>query len=367
MAAKPRVLVLGGMGFIGRHLLAYIVESELASFVRVVDKQVPSTVYLTPRFQAALGSPNVQYLQANLAREAGVKNAFTHPDGEFDFVFNCAGITKSGQDDEVYRDNILQISVLAATEAARRNVKKFVELSTAHVYAADKAASGERGKTDPWTRIAHFKLQAEQQLAAIPGLKFSIVRPAIVYGPGDVNGLTPRLIVGAVYKHLGETMKLLWSAKLRLNTVHVTDVARALWHIALTGEQAGVYNLVDAADSTQGTVTDLICTLYNIKSDYHGTIVSNLARLNMRDAVESVNEKHVGPWSEMCTAAGIASTPLTPYLDQELLYNNSLSVDGSKLLASGFQLSKPGPTLEDLREVVAQYVELKIFPPGLTI
>ena len=99
-----------GMGFIGRNVLAFLVENDLASFVRVVDKQVPSTVYLGPRFQAALSSPKVweclhfiafsvyscilsfnrmikaNFLQANLAKEAGVKNAFTHADGEFDFV-----------------------------------------------------------------------------------------------------------------------------------------------------------------------------------------------------------------------------------------------------------------------------------------
>ena len=56
-------------------------------------------------------------------------------------VINCAGITKNGQDDDVYRDNILQISVLAAKEAACRKVKKFIELSTAHVYAADKVCA----------------------------------------------------------------------------------------------------------------------------------------------------------------------------------------------------------------------------------
>jgi hypothetical protein len=31
---------------------------------------------------------------------------------------------------------------------------------------------------------------------------------------------------------------------------------------------------------------------------------------------------------------------------QELLYNNSLSVDGAKLIASGFRLTKPAPTIE---------------------
>lgn len=363
--SPPRVLVLGGMGFIGRNVLAFLVESDVASFVRVVDKQVPSTVYLGPRFQAALASPKVNFLQANLAKEAGVKNAFTHADGEFDFVFNCAGITKNSQDDEVYRDNILQIAVLCATEAAKRNVKRFVELSTAHVYAADKKPSAESAKTDPWTRIASFKLQAEARIAAIPGLQYCILRPAIVYGPGDVQGLMPRLIIGAVYKHLGETMKLLWTEKLRLNTVHVNDVARALWHVALHGEQGAIYNVADPADSTQGTITAMISQLFGIKSDYHGSIVSNLARLNMKDAVEDANEKHTCPWSDMCAASGVTNTPLSPFIDQELLYNNSLCVNGSKICSIGFEYTKPEPTIEDLKECVSQYVEMKLFPPGL--
>ena len=44
--------------------------------------------------------------------------------------------------------------------------------------------------------------------------------------------------------------------------------------------------------------------------------MSNLAKVNMSGAVEASNEKHMGPWSEMCQEAGISNTPLTPYLDK---------------------------------------------------
>jgi nucleoside-diphosphate-sugar epimerase len=69
------------------------------------------------------------------------------------------------------------------------------------------------------------------------------------------------LIIGAVYKHLGEEMKLLWTKDLKINTVHVTDVCRALWHVAaskedkggratpLTAGQPEVYNLADKTDT----------------------------------------------------------------------------------------------------------------------
>ena len=103
----------------------------------------------------------------------------------------------------------------------------------------------------------------------------------------------------------------------------------------------------------------MISEPFGIKSDYHGSIVSNLARLNMKDAVEDANEKHTCPWSDMCAASGVTNTPLSPFIDQvsvdknylthivkELLYNNSLCVNGTKICSTGFQYTKPEPTLQ---------------------
>jgi nucleoside-diphosphate-sugar epimerase len=44
-------------------------------------------------------------------------------------------------------------------------------------------------KVEPWTYIAKFKRQVEEELHNIPGLNFTVVRPAIVYGIGDRHGL----------------------------------------------------------------------------------------------------------------------------------------------------------------------------------
>lgn len=38
MGDKPAVLILGGVGFIGRNLTQFIVEHDLAREVRIVDK-----------------------------------------------------------------------------------------------------------------------------------------------------------------------------------------------------------------------------------------------------------------------------------------------------------------------------------------
>ena len=54
-------------------------------------------------------------------------------------------------------------------EAAKRKVKAFVELSTGMVYKSDSSASKEGDKLKPWSRIATFKLQAEEELAKVDG------------------------------------------------------------------------------------------------------------------------------------------------------------------------------------------------------
>ncbi|CAJ0642527.1 10931_t:CDS:1, partial [Entrophospora sp. SA101] len=42
-SSKPSILVLGGLGFIGRNFITYLVENELASEIKVVDKVLTET------------------------------------------------------------------------------------------------------------------------------------------------------------------------------------------------------------------------------------------------------------------------------------------------------------------------------------
>jgi len=363
MEEKPKVLILGGVGFIGRNFVKYLVDNNLASYIRVVDKVLPPTAFLGKVHQDAFESSNVEFKQGNLTSPASIEKMFTlDGGGHFNYVFNLAAETKYSQTDEVYKEKVLDLSVKCATEAVKQGVDRFVEVSTGQIFEAGKKASSETSTTKPWTGIATYKLQAEKALKQMSGLKLNIVRPAVVYGPGDVSGISPRLICGAVYRHLGEKMKFLWSADLRLHTVHVRDVCKALWHIATRCPVGEAYNLVDKNDTTQGSVNTHLETIFKIKTGFLGSVVSNMAKINMKGTTEEINDKHLKPWSELCKAEGINNTPLTPYLDQELLYNNSLSVDGSKIEGTGFRYDYPAVTEELLREQVAYFVEQGLFP-----
>jgi len=187
---KGNYLVLGGLGFIGRNLVEYLIDNNLADKVRVADKGLPELVGLNQK-QLDIIKDNqktgvVDFKQVNLAREAMVNKAFDDGGIKWDFVINLAGETKYSQTEEVYKENILDVSLTCAKAAQKRGVSKFIEVSTAQVYDAGKKPSSEDDKIKPWTKLAKAKLSAEEELKKLTGLNLIIVRPAIVYGPGDI-------------------------------------------------------------------------------------------------------------------------------------------------------------------------------------
>lgn len=69
MAEKPSVLIVGGMGYIGRFLALYIHQNNLASDVRLVDKVLPQLAWLAPEFSEACAQSKFVQADACQARE----------------------------------------------------------------------------------------------------------------------------------------------------------------------------------------------------------------------------------------------------------------------------------------------------------
>lgn len=67
MAEKPSVLIIGGLGYIGRFLALYIHDNDLASEVRLVDKVLPQLAWLAPDFNEACS--NDKFIQADASKE----------------------------------------------------------------------------------------------------------------------------------------------------------------------------------------------------------------------------------------------------------------------------------------------------------
>lgn len=363
MPDGPRVLLLGGLGMIGRGLLRYIAEYQLASHVRVVDKRVPAMCFLTPEYEDLLGLPYVEVLQADLSTPEHVDRAFS---GEsFNIIVNLASETQYGHMDIMYERSILRLRTLCAEKAAATGgCERYVEVSTAQVYDSRNSSfsSEQDTRLRPWTAMAKYHLEAERAVAAIPQLPWVVVRLPNVYGPGDVRGLMPRIVCAAVYENTGSCMEFLWGKDLRMHTVHVQDVAAAVWHVVCAGAIHEVYNVVDDGDTTQGSLNTVLESMFRIKTGFYGSIVSHLASFTLEELVEEANNGHMEPWMAMLKQHGIAVTPLSPYLEPELLYDNPLAVDGSKLRDLGFVCSCPRVTKELLEDSLDYWVSLGLFP-----
>jgi len=181
-----------------------------------------------------------------------LKRIFDRSNGkEFDYVFNCGGETRWSQEDEVYKARSYDLSLAIGKEAAKRKVKCFIELSTGMVYKPDSKPRKENDKLKPWLRLAKWKLQAEEDLAKIDGLNLCILRLSHVYGPYTSKYLGTALCLARVYQSEETEMKWLWDRDLRTNTVHVEDVARAMWTTAEWYTKTGpkkspaIFNIVD--------------------------------------------------------------------------------------------------------------------------
>ncbi|KAI1769740.1 hypothetical protein F4818DRAFT_314399 [Hypoxylon cercidicola] len=374
-AEKLSVLVIGGLGYIGRFLARYIHENDLASEIRLVDKVLPQLAWLPPEFEAACSSD--KFMQADASKEQALARIFDRADGKpWDLVFNCGGETRYSQEDEVYKVRSLGLSLAVGREAAKRKVGCFVELSTGMVYKPNSAPSKEGDKIKPWSKIAVFKLQAEEELAKIEGLNLVIVRLPHVYGPYASQWVATALCMARVYQALGEEMKWLWTKDLRTNTAHIDDVTRALWAVAAwyhTGKAnwdeksmgpVPIFNVVDKGMTTQGTIASIIGEVFGIETGFQGQLLSNLARLNMDSVVDDVNDDVLGPWADLLSDAGITRPgPLTPFMEKELLKDTDLSMDGSRLeTVVGFQYQKPTITKELVEEVIESYKKMKWWP-----
>jgi hypothetical protein len=72
---------------------------------------------------------------------ASCQSAFSvEKEGGWDYVINCACETKPGQTDPVYKEGILKLSLNCAVEAAKLNVKRFVEVSSGHMCSSNKVS-----------------------------------------------------------------------------------------------------------------------------------------------------------------------------------------------------------------------------------
>ena len=164
-----RVVVTGETGFIGRDVSRHLVAS--GADVRAVVR--PELTQMAPAGVATVRTP----LEPS-ALEAAFRGA--------DVVVHLAGVTSAVRP-RTYTDVNVEGARAVAT-AARQAGARLIHISSLAAAGPARAGAPRPARTihpDPITPYGRSKLAGEGVVASTSGLRWTILRPAVVYGPGD--------------------------------------------------------------------------------------------------------------------------------------------------------------------------------------
>ncbi len=256
------VLVTGGCGFIGRHLVRHLLAADPTVAVINLDKL---TYAAAPQALADLaGHPRYRFVQGDVADPAAV-GAVLRPGVAC--VFHLAAeshVDRSIADGGPFvRTNVLGTQVLV--EAARAaGVGRFVHVSTDEVYGSlgPTGSFTEETPLAPNSPYAASKAAADllvRSYARTYGLPAVVTRCSNNYGPGQhPEKLIPRLVTGLLRD---EPVPVYGDGLNIRDWVHVADHCAALELVWRHGRPGEVYNVGGRCEKTNLEVAHALLDL----------------------------------------------------------------------------------------------------------
>lgn len=299
--SERRVVVTGAAGFLGSHLVARAKASG-AEVVPVV------------REEKAGGGVAMSRLLA----EPGLL------DGTDVLVHTAAIRHRHGKDPASYRASNIDL-VDALLRAAAGRVRRFVHVSSVGVYGfPSDLPITEKTPFAPRTLYSQTKIEAEKLLrtrAKELGVSCTIVRPTIIYGAGDTNGMMDKL---AAMIRAG-TYRIVGSGKNTLHHTYISDICAGIETLAASDAAAGEDFILCGPETT---------TLERLSHLVARTLGKRLPRVHIPLAVA----RAAASVFDVATYRGIAFAEREPPINHEKLdvMTVSIAFDCSKAKACGF-------------------------------
>lgn len=187
------ILVTGGTGLVGAHLLLHLTENEAA--VRSIyrdSKSIEKTKSLFKLYQKDHSFPKIEWIQADIIDIPSLEIAFQN----IDYVYHCAGQISYDPNDE---NSIRKINIEGTANIVNfciaNQIKKLCHVSS--IAALGNRASHEKEVTEetewnpetPHSDYAISKHGAEMEVwrGQQEGLNVVIVNPGVIFGAGFWN------------------------------------------------------------------------------------------------------------------------------------------------------------------------------------
>ena len=259
---RPNLLVIGGTGFIGHHLL----KSALLKGWQI------TSVSLNPPTEDRFVE-NVRYLHFDLTDRVLVKK---HLNENFDSVVNLGGyidhkLFKAGGRTLV-KTHFCALQNLVEV-LPRHKLKRFVQIGSSDEYGNATAPQNEELRELPIspysfakTACTHF-LQMLHRTEIFPVV---ILRLFLTYGPGqDSKRFIPQIIRGCIRDDAFPTTE---GEQLR-DFCYVEDTVRAILQaLTISNVEGEVFNISSGEYVLIRTVIENICTLTNAGKPQYGKI-----------------------------------------------------------------------------------------------
>ena len=169
------VLVTGGNGFIGSHLVELLLSKGYA--VRCLVRKTSDLTWVK--------NLDVEFVHGDLFDHDALRKAVER----VDYVYHSAGITKAKTKEEYYRGNTTGTkNLLEVTRTYNPSIKRFVHVSSQAAVGPSPSRTPitEDTPAHPITTYGRSKWQAEEECLKVSNtLPATIVRPPVVYGPRD--------------------------------------------------------------------------------------------------------------------------------------------------------------------------------------
>lgn len=257
-----KILVTGGAGFIGSHLVEYF---QGKAEVRVLDN-------LRSGFRHNLAGCQHEFIEASILDRAAVRAAVR----DVDYVFHLAALVSvpESMTQPIECNEINTVGTLIVLEeAAQAGVKKFILSSSAAVYGDNPVTpKTETLLAAPKSPYAITKLAAEfygQMFAAEDRLPTASLRYFNVFGPrqnpaSQYAAAVPIFIERAL-KNLPLT--IYGDGEQTRDFIFVQDIVAANVFLATQSNATGVFNVAGGQKITINELAQNICALTGSKSE----------------------------------------------------------------------------------------------------
>jgi nucleoside-diphosphate-sugar epimerase len=253
LAGYVKVIVTGGLGFIGGHLVETLLA--LGKDVTVVDNACTAT-------ESAL-RPGAALVDADITSPEQVTKALVGADMVFHLAGNSSG-TRSVLDPRFdFETNVVgTFNVLEAS--LRAGARRLLYVSSASVYGVpQRFPMAEDHPTQPFVPYGASKLGGELASLAMfhaTGLPVVAARPFCVYGAGENPDVALVEVARYLRWHLnGRPIEVVGDPDRKTrDLVHVSDVVSALILIADRAPAGEVYNVGSGEETSMRELTSII-------------------------------------------------------------------------------------------------------------